>query len=90
MCLHLVYNAQNHALVGVNIFGIRMRHTVFEKWLTEKRTLEYVLEHLCEANFDPEFFAEFESEFVAQYNTQFPGQKLRLQGKRGLFNKIFA
>ncbi len=90
MCLHMVYNAENHQLVGVNVFGIRMRHNLFEKWLSEKRTLAYVIRHLRQANFDPEFFTEFEPEIITHYNTQFPGQKLHLQGRRGLFNNIFA
>lgn len=90
MCLHMVYNTENHQLVGVNIFGIRLRHQLFEKWIGENRTLEYVLEHLPEANFDPEFFKEFEPEIIALYNTQFPDKRLQVRGKRGLFNKIYA
>ncbi|KAA3658325.1 MAG: NAD(P)/FAD-dependent oxidoreductase, partial [Calditrichaeota bacterium] len=83
-CLHLVFDAKNHRVLGVNVFGIRMRHTVFEKWIAENRTLEFVLENLGEANFDPEFFREFEAEIIALYNVQFPGQKLGLRRKRGL------
>ncbi|MCA9735326.1 NAD(P)/FAD-dependent oxidoreductase [candidate division KSB1 bacterium] len=85
-CLHLVYEQKSHALLGMNVFGIRMRHRVFEAWIREKRSLEYVLENLGEADFDPEFYREFEREIVALYNRQFPEKNLHSRKKRGLLN----
>lgn len=68
MCLRLVYRNDDRCLVGVNSFGIRYRHRVFERWLGENRTLGHVVSHLREANFDPEFFRRFETDVVALYN----------------------
>jgi hypothetical protein len=45
-----------------------MRHETFDKWLTEKRDVDYVIHHLAEANFDPEFYSKFEKEILSQYN----------------------
>ena len=45
-----------------------MRHEVFDKWLTEKRDLDYVINHLEQANFDPEFYKRFENEIKETYN----------------------
>lgn len=49
------YNKENFRFFGVNTFGIRMRHEVIDKWLSEEKTLDYVMSHLREAHFDPEF-----------------------------------
>jgi NADPH-dependent 2,4-dienoyl-CoA reductase/sulfur reductase-like enzyme len=43
------------AVVGFNMLGSRWNHTFFERWITERRDLDYVVEHLREAQFDVEF-----------------------------------
>lgn len=43
------------AVLGFNVMGVRFRHAVCERWLREERSIDYVLEHLREADFDPEF-----------------------------------
>ncbi|MFT7668535.1 MAG: NAD(P)H-nitrite reductase large subunit [Planctomycetota bacterium] len=55
-------------VIGFNLMGIRYRHEVCEAWLREERSLAYVLEHLHQANFDPEFFTRYESDFTAYAN----------------------
>jgi NADPH-dependent 2,4-dienoyl-CoA reductase/sulfur reductase-like enzyme len=42
-------------VIGFNAFGIRLRHRVCEGWIAEGRSADFVLEHLPEAIFDPEF-----------------------------------
>lgn len=86
--IRLVYNAADDAITGFNLFGIRYRQAVCERWIKERRTLQYVLEHLGEANFDPEFFKQYESEIVALYNRQHPEKPLALKAKRGLFSTL--
>ena len=66
--------------IGVNTFGIRLRHELFDKWLNEKRSIEYVLEHLKDANFDPEFFKTFENKIISSYNSTF-GTNLKVKQK---------
>ena len=89
-CLRIVYDETTHEVIGVNFFGIRSRHNVWERWISEKRTVEYVLEHLLEANFDPEFYKEFEDDIIRFYNQQNPERQLKLKQQRGLLNRIFA
>jgi len=60
----------NEGVVGFNLFGIRYRHDVCERWISEKRPLEYVLDRLSEANFDPEFFEKHETEIAAAFRKQ--------------------
>jgi hypothetical protein len=59
---------------GINNFGIRLRHEVFDTWLNNSATIEEVLSNLRLANFDPEFFSTYEKDIVAAYNRQFNKQ----------------
>jgi hypothetical protein len=72
---------------GVNIFGIRNRHEVWDKWLNEKKTLGEVIAKLPEANFDPEFFTHWEGEIQKQYNEQFPNSPVNIR-KKGFLEKL--
>jgi len=78
ICIRFVYRADTGRLVGMNAFGIRYRHLVFQKWLREERDLAYVLTHLREANFDPEFYREFEPQIVNAYNAAGIGKTIDL------------
>lgn len=63
------YNQSDNCVVGVNLFGVRHRQDVWEGWLREGRTIDYVLKNLRAANFDPEFYTRFEKEIAKQYRT---------------------
>ena len=67
-CITIAFHRDTNLFLGINTFGIRMRHDVFDKWLTEKRDLDYVINHLEEANFDPELYKRFENEIKTSYN----------------------
>jgi NADPH-dependent 2,4-dienoyl-CoA reductase/sulfur reductase-like enzyme len=60
LCITIEYNVTTQKFEGINTFGIRMRHEVFDRWLNEERSVNYVIEHLSEANFDPEFYKRYE------------------------------
>tara|TARA_B100000809_G_scaffold121024_1_gene119237 strand:+ start:5234 stop:6565 length:1332 start_codon:yes stop_codon:yes gene_type:complete len=70
ICLHLVFDKASNKLLGINTFGIRMRHEVCERWIDGGETMDYIMEHLKDANFDPEFYRQYENEIVAQYNKE--------------------
>ncbi len=57
-----IVHTEDEGVIGYQTMGIRSRHRVCQKWIEEQRSVEYVLEHLAEANFDPEFFPRYESE----------------------------
>ncbi|WZL87819.1 FAD/NAD(P)-binding oxidoreductase [Salinimicrobium sp. 3283s] len=63
----IAFDPGTNQFLGINTFGIRMRHEVFDRWLTEERDLEYVLSHLREANFDPEFYDHHEKEIFSSF-----------------------
>ena len=69
-CITIEYNTISNEFKGINTFGIRMRHETFDTWLTERRDIDYVMTHLAEANFDPEFYSTFEGDILSVYNHQ--------------------
>lgn len=71
ICITIAFNKENKQFLGINTFGIRMRHEIFDRWLTEKRNIDYVLEYLKDANFDPEFYAHYENKIVSKFNLEF-------------------
>ncbi len=70
-CVKFVFDKVSNVLLGVNTFGIRMRHEVFDDWLKSKKTIQYVIKHLKKANFDPEFFKRHEKEIANHFKSQF-------------------
>jgi len=69
-CITICTESSTGKFLGINNFGIRMRHEVFDLWLTEERSTNYVIEHLQEANFDPEFYKKLETQILVAYNNQ--------------------
>jgi hypothetical protein len=55
-----IWQKAQHVL-GINTFGIRMRHEFFDAVLTKKETVDYVIANLKAANFDPELFTSYSS-----------------------------
>ncbi|MDN3666270.1 NAD(P)/FAD-dependent oxidoreductase [Algibacter miyuki] len=86
-CIHINYDKTTREFIGINNFGIRMRHEFFDKILNEKRTVDYVLEHLADANFDPEFYKLHEKEIVAKFNQE---NNTNIQLKKKSWKRIFS
>ena len=87
-CIKFVYHKESHQILGVNTFGIRLRHQVLDQWLQNKRDIFYVLKNLREANFDPEFITRHEKEIVARFNQQHPSNPVTLNS--GIFSSLFS
>ena len=58
------------AVSGINVMGLRYSHRVCESWVAEQRSLDYVLDHLGEASFDPEFYEKCEAEIIREIRRQ--------------------
>jgi NAD(P)H-nitrite reductase large subunit len=52
----LEYNLENRKFIGINTFGIRMKHEVFDRWLTDKVSVDHVMENIEKSCFNPEFY----------------------------------
>ncbi|WP_373518080.1 NAD(P)/FAD-dependent oxidoreductase [Pricia sp.] len=70
-CITIAYRKDNMKFLGINTFGIRLRHEIMDRWLTEERDVHYIMEYLRDANFDPEFYDTYETEIVSQFNAEF-------------------
>lgn len=88
-CIKIIYEATSQVVKGVNLFGIRSRHEVWDKWLKGSRTLDFVIQNLPEANFDPEFFTHWEGAIQQQYNEQHPNQTVKVRTK-GFLERILS
>ncbi|TVZ56822.1 pyridine nucleotide-disulfide oxidoreductase [Lutibacter sp. Hel_I_33_5] len=86
-CIHINYDKKTHQFIGINTFGIRMRHEFFDKILTQKKSVEYVLEHLADANFDPEFYKLHEPEIVDKFNKE---NNTNINLKKKSWKRIFS
>jgi NADPH-dependent 2,4-dienoyl-CoA reductase/sulfur reductase-like enzyme len=71
ICITIAFHKESRLFLGINNFGIRMRHEIFDKWLTEKRDVDHVMQYLRDANFDPEFYDQYEQEIISKYNTEY-------------------
>jgi NAD(P)H-nitrite reductase large subunit len=89
ICITVAFDKGNRKFLGINTFGIRMRHEIFDRWLTEGRSVDYVMEYLKDANFDPEFYAQHESGIVSKFNEEF-GTAIRPKKKswKRIFEKV--
>jgi len=85
-CIHLNYDKNTREFIGINTFGVRMRHDFFDKVLRENRSVDYALEHLADANFDPEFYRLHEKEIVAKFNQE---NNTNIQLKKKSWKRIF-
>jgi NADPH-dependent 2,4-dienoyl-CoA reductase/sulfur reductase-like enzyme len=68
IAIHLVWDAETRTFHGVNSFGFRLRHEVFDRWLNDQVTVDHVVDHLYEAAFDPEFYEQCASTIKGSFN----------------------
>ena len=70
IAIRISYHKETNVFLGINTFGIRMRHQTFDQWLTEQQNVDYVIQNLSEANFDPEFYTRYEKEILNAFYKQ--------------------
>ncbi len=88
-CLRVVFDRASKTVKGVNTFGIRQRHEVWDEWIKKGKTLQHVMQNLPKAHFDPEFFTRYESEIQEKFNTDFPSEAVAPR-KKGLLERILS
>ncbi|MEQ9591524.1 MAG: FAD-dependent oxidoreductase [Cyclobacteriaceae bacterium] len=76
--MHFVWEKDSGEFIGINTFGIRLRHENFDHWLREKKSIQFVMQNLRDANFDPEFFDSHEEEIVAKWLAEYPDFKKKM------------
>ncbi|MVO07956.1 NAD(P)/FAD-dependent oxidoreductase [Flavobacterium sp. TP390] len=73
--VRIAYHKETHAFLGINTFGIRMRHEFFDAILTAQKSVTYVIENLKQANFDPEFYKHYEKDIALQFKNDLSNLK---------------
>ncbi len=86
-CITVAFHKDTNEFLGINTFGIRMRHEFFDNVLTEKWSVDKVMTHLQAANFDPEFYKLHEKDIIEKFNKE-SGSNIKLSKKH--WRKIFA
>jgi len=87
ICVTIAFDKTTKQFLGINTFGIRMRHEIFDRWLTEKRNVDHIIEHLKDANFDPEFYSHYENKIVSKFNAEFGTS---ISAKKKSWKRIFS
>ncbi len=80
--IRIVFDQASGAVRGFNLMGIRFKHAVCERWVKEQKDVGYVMEHLREANFDPEFYRRYEDKIRESFNVAYPERAVRVK-RRG-------
>ncbi len=65
--LRIIYHAENHTVIGINVMGIRWQMDVCMDWLRNKATIGKVIEEMDRAHFDAEFHKRHYSQIKDKY-----------------------
>lgn len=68
ICIRIAFEKYSRLFLGVNVFGIRVRHEIFDRILTDKRTVDYVIDNFDKVNFDPEFSTTYNNAIKDAFN----------------------
>ena len=89
VAITLAYDENTKKFLGINTFGIRMRHELLDKILSEKKSVFWMIEQLANCNFDPEFFKTYEKKILLKFNQDFNTNiKLKKKSWKVIFNNI--
>lgn len=73
----MVVDAGSTKMLGINVFGIRLRHEVLDRWLREGITADAAMKAIRMAQFDPEFTEDWTEQVIAAYTAGL-GTSLRM------------
>lgn len=88
--VRIIFEKTTGTVRGFNLMGIRYKHAVCDRWIKEKASIEQVMAHLHEANFDPEFFKRHEDEIIAEFKRKYPDRQIKPRKKKSLVASIFG
>lgn len=79
-CLKIVYDKGNEQVKGLNVFGIRLRHELMDRWLRKDINVTSLLSNFRQLNFDPEFYKDYSEDIIQAFNKS-SGKNLKVQKK---------
>ena len=68
VALGIYYNTNSKLFLGLNSYGIRLRHVFFDKYLRDNPTVDFILSHLNQAWFNPEFATNYLQDIISEWN----------------------
>lgn len=68
-CLRVIIDSTTKQVKGFNALGLRLRHELCNQWISERKSIDYVLQHLEELDFDPEFYKKYLREAKSELKT---------------------
>jgi NADPH-dependent 2,4-dienoyl-CoA reductase/sulfur reductase-like enzyme len=68
--MRFAFDTKSREFLGVNTFGVRLRHEFFDTVLNGKKSVDYVIENLKKANFDPELYKHYEKEITQKFKQE--------------------
>lgn len=83
--IRINFRKSDGSVTGINAMGIRQRHEVWDRWIGEGKNISYVMTHLEDANFDPEFFRKYEDEILQEFLKQFPSTPASVEKRKKVF-----
>lgn len=83
--LRIVYDNEQ-VFRGIHAFGIRLRHEIADRWLSEKKPVADVVCELGDLNFDPEFGRRIETQIVTTWNSE---KNTDLRRRKPSWKRIF-
>jgi len=66
----LAFDKNSLTFLGITALGLRLSHPLLEQWLSEKKDMSYVIDHLPELNFDPEFYPKIIKRAASKFKEQ--------------------
>ncbi len=86
VAIGIYYNQADKTFMGINSYGIRMRHVFFDEFLKEKKTVQFILANLNSAIFDAEFSQNHIPDIIDAWNKD-TGENVKKQQKTA---KVFS
>ncbi|MEA5403434.1 FAD/NAD(P)-binding oxidoreductase [Arcicella sp. DC2W] len=87
-CIRINYDAESNSVIGIHALGIRLRQATCEKWIRDKNTIQHVLVHFEDANFNPEFSKPFINAMLEKYNLEYPEKPILIKKNKSITNFI--
>ena len=68
--MRIVYREEDHLLLGISTLNIRLRHVVIDKWLRNAFHLAFMVKHLEDVIFQPEFSGDLTRRIQRHINNE--------------------
>jgi NAD(P)H-nitrite reductase large subunit len=78
--MRLVFRSEDHVLLGISTTDVRLRHVVIDKWLRNAMPIAFMLKHLNDLIFEPEF-----SKNLTRDIQEFVGEALNIEWRSKRF-----